>query len=69
MTCNSDRQLTDGYVLCQECGHVEEYTQARAEGHEACLRCGAKFCGCACCDGLARLNLQLKIHEATDGEG
>ncbi|KKN00150.1 hypothetical protein LCGC14_1140670 [marine sediment metagenome] len=69
MTCNSNRELTDGYVLCQECGHVEEYTKPRAEGHEACVRCGAKFCGCECCNGLARVNLQLKIHELNDREG
>jgi len=69
MTCNSNRELTDGYVLCQECGHVEEYTKLRAEGHEACIRCGAKFCGCECCNGLARVNLQLKIHELNDREG
>lgn len=69
MTCNSNRDLTDGYVLCQECGHVEEYTKPRAEGHEVCVRCGAKFCGCECCNGLARLNLLLKIHELNDREG
>ena len=47
--------LTDGYVLCQECGHVEEYSDARANRQERCSRCGSGFfCGCHCCDGLAR---------------
>lgn len=61
--------LTDGYVLCQECGHVEEYTLDRAEWREKCFRCGGSFCGCDCCNGLARLNLELKIHELNDKEG
>lgn len=68
MTCTHP-QLTDGYVLCQDCGHVEEYTQARHHGLEDCSRCGGDFCGCDCCNGLARLNLELKIHELIDKEG
>ena len=59
----------DSGYWTEECGHVEEYTVDRAEGRETCVRCGAKFCGCECCNGLARVNLQLKIHELNDREG
>jgi hypothetical protein len=67
--CNQTAKLTDSYVLCQECGHVEEYSEARANRQERCSRCGSGFfCGCHCCDGLARMNLQLRIHEQHDNK-
>ena len=66
---NSPRSvLTDSYVLCQDCGHVEEYTTDRAAGREKCVRCGGSFCGCDCCNRLARVNLELRIHELNDRE-
>ena len=66
--CNQTHKLTDSYVLCQDCGHVEEYTDARHMEKEKCSKCGGAFCGCDCCAGVARMNLQLRIHEQLDKE-
>lgn len=53
-------ELTDGYVLCQDCGHVEPYTADRHQGREACSQCGGDFCGCTACSELARMALQFQ---------
>ncbi len=52
--------LADGYVLCQDCGHVEPYTADRHQEREACSKCGGQFCGCHACNELARLAVQFQ---------
>ncbi|MBB2494482.1 hypothetical protein [Aquipseudomonas ullengensis] len=53
-------EQTDGYVLCQDCSHVEPYTSERHHGRENCPKCGGSFCGCNACSELARLALQFQ---------
>jgi hypothetical protein len=60
--------LTDGYVLCQDCGHVEPYTADRHQNRENCSACGGDFCGCNACSELARLALQFQQPTGGDDE-
>ncbi|PTU72802.1 hypothetical protein DBO85_18810 [Pseudomonas mangrovi] len=53
-------EAADGYVLCQDCGHVEPWTADRHQEREACSRCGGQFCGCDACNELARLAVQFQ---------
>lgn len=43
-------RVADGYVLCQDCGHVDLYTLDRHQNREACAKCGGPFCGCNGCN-------------------
>ena len=53
-------ELTDAYVLCQDCGHAEAYSDAKHFGDESCPKCGGDYCGCNACSGIARLNVQFQ---------
>ena len=46
------------YVLCQDCGHADSYSDEKHRGRVKCS-CGGEFCGCACCSGIARLSKQF----------
>ncbi|WP_447592640.1 hypothetical protein [Aquipseudomonas campi] len=52
---------TDAYVLCQDCGHAEPFTDARHQGDEHCPNCGGDFCGCNACSGIAKLSIQFQV--------
>lgn len=62
----SSPELTDGYVLCQDCGHVEPYTADRHENRASCSKCNGDFCGCNYCSELARLALVLGTTKESD---
>lgn len=53
-------ELTDAYVLCQDCGHAEPYSDAKHFGDESCHKCGGDYCGCNACSGIARLSVQFQ---------
>lgn len=59
-------ERADGYVLCQDCGHVEPWTADRHQEREACRVCSGQFCGCDTCNELARLAVQF---QTPAGEG
>ena len=50
----------EDYVLCQDCGRVALFTDARHRGVDRCVECGGEFCGCRMCMGVARLSLQFQ---------
>lgn len=54
----------DGFVLCQDCGHVEPFTAERHRNVEACQVCSGDFCGCDSCNELARLAVQFQGPDA-----
>lgn len=56
------------FVLCQDCGHVAEYSEARHRGLELCLECGGEYCGCRMCSGVARLSLQFQVRTKEEGD-
>ena len=55
-------------VLCQDCGHVAEYSDARHLNTEVCSQCGGHYCGCTMCSGVARLSLQFQAHAKEQGD-
>jgi Zn finger protein HypA/HybF involved in hydrogenase expression len=57
---NTAPEQTDGYVLCQDCGHLEPFTIDRHQGRESCPKCSGDFCGCTACSELARLAIQFQ---------
>ncbi|WP_220813122.1 hypothetical protein [Pseudomonas paralcaligenes] len=54
-------EVTDAYVLCQDCGHAEAYSDAKHQGQERCPKCEGEFCGCNACSGIARLSIQFEV--------
>jgi len=61
-------ELTDGYVVCQDCGHVDTYTLARHQGQERCTQCGGEYCGCNCCSETGRITIQLQLKQSDQSE-
>lgn len=62
-------EITDAYVLCQECGHAEPYSDAKHQGQERCSICEGEFCGCKACSGIARLSIQFEAQSRAESEG
>lgn len=62
-------QLTDAYVLCQDCGHAEPYSDAKHLGSETCPKCGGDFCGCNDCSGIAGLSDPANAADAEQVKG
>lgn len=54
-------EVTDAYVLCQDCGHAEAYSAAKHQGQGRCPKCEGEFCGCNACSGIARLSIQFEV--------
>lgn len=62
----------EDFALCQDCGHVAEYSEAKHLNSELCSKCGGHYCGCTMCSGVARLSLQFQalaeVEKQADGE-
>ncbi|MDH2198747.1 hypothetical protein [Ectopseudomonas oleovorans] len=66
---NQSPELTDAYVLCQDCGHAEPYSDAKHLGSETCPKCGGDFCGCNDCSGIAGLSDPANAADAEQVKG